>query len=94
VWKKFLRRIGIGRTKVLAGALSSLQEALRLSHDLQAIITSQTALIKRYEKLESERPKAPINGADASGPRLLCEKAQGFRCRDANIQCGKDMHWN
>jgi hypothetical protein len=98
MWLKHLKSllaIGATRERVLAGAVSSLQEALRLAHQLQAVVADQTAMIHRYDKLIAELSAPKSEHADA-GPdrRLNCEKAMAFRCRDANIQQGRDNHWN
>jgi hypothetical protein len=91
--KKFLR---IGATTVLGESLlQTAQQALTLVQQQSALLADYRLIVQRYEKLNAELSALKREHADA-GPdrRLNCEKAMAFRCRDANIQQGRDAHWN
>ena len=69
--KSFLR-IGATQERVLAGAISALQEASRHADQLLAIISSQTAMLHQWEKINGEllaalRPSEVTPSESASG---------------------------
>jgi len=75
-------------------SLQIAQDALQTAAELKGIIHKYESLVKEWENLHKENvaASAPKSEHADAGPdlRLNCEKAMGFRCRDANIQMGFD----
>jgi hypothetical protein len=95
MWKKFLRTF-LGRkdgATTEPGVPSLLAQAMTLIQQKNELLSSLMAIIKRYEKLESERQSAPINGTDASGPRFACNP-DGVILLRKSWQAAYDWNWN
>lgn len=84
---------------LLPSALASLQEALRLADQLQAVIASQTAIIHQHERLSGNllaaMPQSPaVVHADAGRQTSWLNPDDGVILLRKSWQCGHNHDWN